>query len=302
MSATLTTFADPLGPRGRRRVAIATVAAGLVLAAGVYVAGRRLDSRGQFDGDLWRPLLTWEAFKFLLIGLRSTVHAALTAMVLAFAVGFILAMGRLTHSRIVRIVATTWIEFFRGIPLLLLILFCFFGLPRYGIELGRFWFLVLALVLYNSAVLAEIIRAGILSLDKGQSEAATAVGLRYGQSMRLVILPQALRRMIPALVSQMVTLLKDTSLGIIISFEELLRRSQIVGQLQANPLQAFVIAALMYIAVNFSLSMVARWLERRQARSKKIAAAAPITVAGIDPLAIDPLAAPIEPGEPRQPS
>ena len=281
-NSSITVFADPLGPKARARV-LASTAVGAVVVAGIlYVAYRRFADRGQLEADLWRPLLSWAAVKFFLVGLRNTLAVAAVAMVLASAAGFVLALGRLSQLRVLRLVASAWVEFFRGIPLVLLILFCFFGLPRYGIDLTRFWYLVMGLTLYNSAVIAEIIRAGILSLDRGQREAAMAVGLRHSQAMWIVILPQALRRMIPALVSQLVTLLKDTSLGVVISYEELLRRAQIVGQLQANPLQALLVAAALYIAVNFSLSMVARWLEGRQGRVKKAAPAGPITVSGVD--------------------
>ena len=115
-------------------------------------------------------------------------------------------------------------------------------------------------------MLGEIFRAGILSLDRGQTEAAYAVGLGYWQAMRLVVVPQAVRRMIPAIVSQLVTLLKDTSLGFVITYEELLRRSRITGEFFNNPLQATVFVALVYIAVNLTLSRVARRLEVRQRR------------------------------------
>jgi glutamate transport system permease protein len=141
-------------------------------------------------------------------------------------------------------------------------------------------------VLYNSAILGEIFRAGILSLDKGQTEAATAIGLTYWQAMRLVILPQALRRMIPAIVSQCVTLLKDTSLGFVIAYEELLRRANILGVFSKNLLQSLFVVALMYIAVNLTLSRIARRLEVRQRRrlgadSLQVAASEDLTVLGL---------------------
>jgi glutamate transport system permease protein len=131
-------------------------------------------------------------------------------------------------------------------------------------------------------MLGEIFRAGILSLDRGQSEAAYAVGLTYWQAMFLVIIPQAARRMIPAIVSQLITLLKDTSLGFVITYEELLRRSRSTGEFFKNPLQTTVFVALIYIAVNFVLSRIARWLEVRQRR--RLGAGA-ITVAGVEDLA-----------------
>jgi glutamate transport system permease protein len=183
----------------------------------------------------------------------------------------------------VRWVTGVYVEFFRAMPVLLLILFSYFGLPKLGVDLQKSTYLVLALVVYNSAVLGEIFRAGILSLDRGQSEAAYAIGLSYWQAMRLVLLPQALRRMVPAIVSQLVTLLKDTALGFIIGFEELLRRAQISGTFGNNQLQSYIAAAVLYIVVNAALSQTARRLEVRQRR--RLGAGA-IHVAGVEDLAV----------------
>jgi glutamate transport system permease protein len=162
--------------------------------------------------------------------------------------------------------AAAFMEFFRGVPLVLLVFFTFFALPKYGIKMTNYRALVLALALYNGAMLGEIFRAGILSLDRGQSEAAYAIGLTYWQAMFIVVVPQAARRMLPAIVSQLVTLLKDTSLGFAITYEELLRRSRSTGEYFHNPLQVLVVVALVYIAVNFTLSRVAQRLETRQRR------------------------------------
>ena len=142
-------------------------------------------------------------------------------------------------------------------------------MPKLGIELGNYWSLVLGLALYNSAVICEIVRAGVLTLDRGQTEAALAIGLTNVAALRLVVLPQALRRMIPALVSQFVVIVKDTSLGVAVSYEELLRRSQLVGANTGFRLQALLMAALFYLVINLILSFVARWLERRQGRRTK---------------------------------
>ena len=185
-------------------------------------------------------------------------------MVLAIVLGGGLALMRLSQTAPVRWLAAAWVEFFRGFPLLLLIFFTFFALPKYGVDLSPYQALVLALALYNGAVLGEIFRAGILSLDRGQTEAAYAVGLSYWRTMFLVVIPQAVRRMVPAIVGQLVTLLKDTSLGFVITYEELLRRSRSTGEFFRNPLQATVVVACMYIAVNFTLGRIARWLEVRQ--------------------------------------
>jgi glutamate transport system permease protein len=276
-------LADALGPRGKRRALIASVVSGVVIAAIMAVAVLRLSDKGQLDASRWEPLTRWSVIRFLLGGLVQTLKAAVVAMVLAMVIGAVLALGRLARSRMVRWPAVAYIEFFRAVPVLLLILFTALGLPHYGVHLALLWYLVIALVVYNSAVLAEIFRSGILSLDPGQTEAAYALGLGYWQTMASVVIPQAARRMVPAIVSQLVTVLKDTSLGFVIAFEELLRRSQISGEFFGNPLQAFVFVAVMYIAVNFTLSRVASRLEVRQRQRYRAGA---ISVAGAEDLTV----------------
>jgi glutamate transport system permease protein len=268
---------DALGPRGRRTTRIVSAVSAVALVAIVGLALSRLSDKGQLDAAKWRPFTQWSVMMFFLIGLRTTIEVALVSMVGAMAIGAVMALARLSRTRPVRWVAVAYIEFFRGVPLVLLIFFCALGLPRYGVRLSLFWYLVLGLTVYNSAVLAEIFRAGILSLDRGQTEAAYSLGMGYWQSMLLVIVPQAARRMIPAIVSQLVTLLKDTSLGAAIAFEELLRRSRINGEFFQNKLQSLFVAAVLYIVINFALSRLASRLEVRQRRRYKAGA---INVAG----------------------
>lgn len=259
-------LAETLGPRGKRRVWVASLVAGAGLAIVLGLMVRQLADSGQFASDLWKPFTDTKVLRFLWGGLVNTVKAAVVAMMFAMALGALLALGRLARSRLVRWPAVAYIEFFRAVPLILLIFFCGIGLPQYGLRFPPFWFLVLALVAYNGAVLAEIFRAGILSLDRGQSEAAFAVGLGYWAAMRYVIVPQAARRMVPAIVSQLVTLLKDTALGFVITYEELLRRSEQTGTFYGNTLQALTVAAIVFVVVNYSLSRLARRLEVRQRR------------------------------------
>ena len=179
--------------------------------------------------------------------------------------GLGLALGRMAQSGIVRWAATLYVEAFRAAPLILLMYFALRGSPKLGIDvITPFWAVVIGLVLYNSAVFGEVFRAGMLALPKGQTEAANSIGLRYWQSMRHVIVPQAFRAMIPALVSQLVVLLKDTSFGALLAYEELLRRGQITGEFAKNPLQALVVAAALYAPIVFALNRLARWLEHRR--------------------------------------
>ena len=268
---------DALGPRGRRMTRIVSVISGVAVVGLVVVAVNRLADKGQLDQAKWDPFTQSGVQTFLLEGLRTTVEVALVSMAGAMVLGALLALLRLSRTGPVRWGTTSFVEFFRGLPLVLLIFFCTLGLPAYGLDLSVFWFVAIGLIVYNGAVLGEIFRAGILSLDRGQTEAAYSLGMGYWQAMLLVVIPQAARRMIPAIVSQLVTLLKDSSLGAAVAFEELLRRGRINGEFFQNPLQSLVVVAAMYIVVCFALSLIARRLEVRQRRRYKAGA---ITVPG----------------------
>ena len=259
---------DVAGPRGRRRILRGSVAGGRRVGVVRGAAVARLAAQGSFDAELWRVLTESAVQRLIGRGLVATLRAALVAMVLSMAVGAVLAVGRLSRRAWVARPAGAWVELFRGLPLLLLIFFLFLALPAVGITISVFWALVAGLTLYNSAVLGEIFRAGILSLPKGQTEAAYAIGLRRGQTLRLILVPQAVRRMLPALISQLVTLLKDTSLGFVIGYAELLRNGrtavEFLGGRYSIPIYTAI--AVVYIAVNASLSFLARWLDRRTQR------------------------------------
>lgn len=261
MSTGLEAFSDPLGPRGRRRTRVASAVALVVLAGLVLVAVLRLESQGQLDQQDWEQILSADGLELLLRGLAQTLKVAAVAVFLSVSVGVVMALGRVSRLTPVRWLAGAYVELFRALPSLLLILIMFFG-----VGLGQFSSIVLGLSLYNSAVMAEIVRAGILSLPRGQTEAALAVGLRPQQAQRHVILPQAVSRMLPSIVAQGVVVLKDTSYGFVIGFEELLRKGQIAGQVTGDLLQCLVVVAAMYIAVCFALSQLARWLEGHQRR------------------------------------
>ena len=227
--------------------------------------------------------------RYVLEGFLTNLEIAAIAMVLAFLLGLLLALLRLSKNRIVSVAAGVWIDVFRNLPLVLLVIFMALFLParwrdfwtdnvpgwapeafESGLILGAF----LALILYNSAVLAEIMRAGIQSLARGQGEAAAALGMTYGQQMRHVILPQGLRRMVPALVGQLITLNKDTTLVSIIGIQEVVRRGRIVDNNAGNPftgseveaplLEIFLVIGVWFVIVNYALSQLSRRLEIRE--------------------------------------
>lgn len=266
------TFGDVLGPRGRRRTQVASVVAVLLLLLLLLIAVQRFADQGQLDADRWDELTSPDGLEFLGIGLRNTLQVAVVAGALSLLVGTVMGLGRLSTVRPVRWLAGVYVQLFRALPSLLLIIFSFFGINALLVQQGSATrvsaaqALVLGLVLYNSAVVAEIVRAGVRSLPRGQAEAAYALGMSRGQVQRSVLLPQAYLRMLPSLVSQLVTVLKDTAYGIVISYEELLRRGTIAGEATGDPLQALLLVAVGYIAVCFAVSRVARALEKRVTR------------------------------------
>ncbi|MBL7497308.1 amino acid ABC transporter permease [Frankia sp. CNm7] len=264
---------DAPGPRARRRALIGSVVAIAVAAFLLVIVLRRFADKGQLDADRWEFVTDPAILRFLGGGLLNTLKAAAAGGALALAIGLVMAVGRLAPSVLVRAVATSYVQFFRAVPLILLILFMGLGLPSLGLKLPVFWFLVFGLALYNGAVFAEIFRSGILALPRGQREAGASLGLTFWQTMRLVQLPQAIRWMVPSLVSQFVVLLKDSSLGFVLSYHELLRRAEITGQFSRSLLQVLFVAAVIYVAVNATLSYLARWLERRTRAGAMVAAA-----------------------------
>lgn len=279
MSAQTVLFDLP-GPKARRRQRVGT-GVGVVLVLGlIALAVWRLGANGQLDPNRWAVLFDPAAGVPQALGeaLLNTLAVAAVGMVAATVLGALLAVGRLSDHRWVRIPVTVVVEFFRAVPLLVLILFCLLFLPTAGIPMNPFRALALGLTLYNMAVLAEIFRAGILSVDKGQREAAFALGMRKTQVMTLVLLPQAVRRMLPVLVAQLVVLLKDSSLGFIVGYIELLRQARSLVEFfnfrfgNEYTFQLYVAAAVIYIVVNVALSQVAKVIERRTRSDARTAA------------------------------
>ncbi|MGW6846617.1 amino acid ABC transporter permease [Streptomyces sp. NPDC054958] len=267
---------DTPGPKAKVRnwiySGIFVVLFGLVM----WWALSLMSEKGQLDADKWSPFVTdsrvWTTY--LLPGLLETLKAGALSMVIALPLGALLGIGRLSDHSWVRWLVGTWVEFFRAIPVLMLMLFGFALMaPRWmdvPSDTRPFWAVVTGLVLYNSAVIAEIVRAGVLSLPHGQSDAAKAIGMRKSQTMFHVLIPQAVTAMLPALVSQLVVILKDTAIGgALLGFAELLSANRQISANYSNTIPTLVVIALIYIAVNFALTSSASLLEGRLRKSKK---------------------------------
>ncbi|GAA2473644.1 amino acid ABC transporter permease [Winogradskya humida] len=253
----------------------------------LYWIYTKFDDKNQWAGPLWKPFLEGETWtSYILPGLWGTISAAAVAMVLSLVFGIIFAVGRLSDHWWLSIPAGAVVEFFRAVPLLLMMFFIFFGIPFLTEEpMPPFWAVVISLTLYNGSVLAEAFRAGIKSVPTGQSEAGYAIGMRKNLVMREILIPQAARAMLPVIVSQLVVLVKDTALGYIIGYTELLQDGvNTLGANFGNTVAAAIVAAIIYIILNASLTFFAGYLERRTRRtgraprSPKAAAATPGTV------------------------
>ncbi|MFJ5834438.1 amino acid ABC transporter permease [Streptomyces sp. NPDC093089] len=270
---------DTPGPRAKRRNVLYTVAFLAVLAVTAWWVLTALADKNQLDADKWSPFVTdsdvWTTY--LLPGLTETLKAAALSIVIALPLGAALGIGRLSDHRWVRVPVGALVEFFRAIPVLLLMMFANQAYREFTTVSSDFrplYAVVTALVLYNASVIAEVVRAGVLSLPRGQGDAAVALGMRKGQTMLYVLLPQAVTVMLPALVSQLVVIVKDTALGgALIGFAELLSQNrQITANYGANTIATLTVIALIYIVINFALTSFAGRLERRLRQGRRSAA------------------------------
>lgn len=279
-----TVLYDAQGPRARRRTLIGTVVAVLVLLGLAFLVYRKLDEEGQFSMELWGPLVDPgnedfdSVWRLLGTGVLNTLRAAAVAMVLSIVLGTLIAVARISAGRVGRIPLIALIEVFRGLPVVVLVFIGVRVLPDIGIDMrglpgGQvFWGLVIGLTVYNMVIFAEIVRAGVASLPRGQREAALATGLTNWQTMRIVLLPQAFRTMLPAIISQLIVVLKDTSLvTFIANYDELLSQGESIQRNLGNPIQTFFVVALIYIAINYALGRLAQYIERRQGQAGRVA-------------------------------
>ncbi|WP_327727554.1 amino acid ABC transporter permease [Streptomyces sp. NBC_00487] len=265
---------DAPGPRAKTRNVVYTVVFIAVLALVAWWVIAVMADKGQFEWAKWKPFITAEAWDtYLLPALGNTLKAAGLALVIALPLGALFGIARLSDHRWVRVPAGAVVEFFRAIPVLILMLFAnelYASFTDISSDIRPLYAVVTGLVLYNASVLAEVVRAGILSLPKGQTEAAQAIGLRKGQTMTNVLLPQAVTVMLPAIVSQLVVIVKDTALGgALIGYAELLRSVRTMSGFYANIIPSFIVVAVIYIVLNFLLTSFASMLESRIRRGKK---------------------------------
>ena len=279
MSAHGTVLYDAPGPRAKALYRILSVVVVALLVLVGWIVYRALDANGQLTAAKWEPFVESSSWTtYLLPGIRGTIIAAVASIVLALVLGTVLGIARLSDHRWVRWIAGAIVELFRAVPVLILMIFAYQVFAEYRVFKSGYLALaavITGLTLYNGSVIAEIVRAGIRSLPRGQSEAAYAIGMRKNQLMRLILLPQAVTVMLPAIVSQMVIALKDSALGYLIGYVEVVRSGQQLGAFFQNYLPSLLVVAAIMIILNSALTQFAIWLEKRLRSGKRKKGAVP---------------------------
>ena len=264
---------DVPGPRARVRNHLISAVTLIVGALLVWAILARLADKGQLTSAKWQPFLTADLWKtYVLPGITGTLTAAALSIVLAVILGLLLGVGRLSPTKAISRFCAVIVEFFRAVPVLIMMIFAYFLFALYDVFPSKQLALagvVTGLTLYNGAVIAEIVRSGVGALPRGQTEAAESLGLSWGQTMRAILLPQAITSMLPVLVSQLVVVLKDTAIGYQITFLEMVRQGTVIGSTYGNYVPALIVIAVLMISLNFALSAAATRLERRLRRSKR---------------------------------
>ncbi len=268
-----TVLFDAPGPRARVRNWIITAVTVYAFVEVYKMVWRGLAEKGQLTPEKWRPFLTADLWRtYVLPGIQGTLTAAAISIVLALALGLLLGVGRMAPNPAVRWACSVFVEFFRAVPVLIMMIFAYFLFAQYGVFASKHVALagvITGLTLYNGAVIAEIVRTGVQTLPRGQAEAAASLGLRWGQTMRSIQLPQAITAMLPVLISQLVVVLKDTAIGYQITFVEMVRQGTVVGSAYGNFVPALMVIAVLMITLNIALSVVATRVERRLRRSQR---------------------------------
>lgn len=259
---------DAPGPIGRRKIQLASAISLVITMLFVIAIVWIFWKGGGFSPEKWSIFLETNVLRFFGKAALATLNAAFVGGVIALAAGVILALARLSDIRGLRYVSSVLVEVTRSLPTLLVLYFTILVLPTYGIRVAVYWQLIIALVVTNSAMICEVLRASMLAIPKGQLEAALSLGYTHRQALIEIILPQGFRAAMPSLVAQIIFLLKTTTLGYVISYEELLFTSRLVGEYSGHLLQSFIVVTAIYLVLNMILSNIAFWLERRMDRKR----------------------------------
>ena len=251
------------GPRTRRRVRIATAISLILVVAALAAIGYRFYITGQFAPRYWTFFAKATTWKFLLQGFAGTVRVALTAGAIALALGLLLMLGRISHVKAPSTVCRIVTDFFRSLPSLLLIYFFFLIVPQYGIKMSSFWMLTLPVALAASGVLAEVFRAGVNAVPKGQVEAALSLGMSPLRTTFKIVLPQAIRFVIPSLISQLVVVVKDTTVAYVVSYPDLMQNARVLITNYDALVSVYFTIAIIYILINYAINQASIYVSHR---------------------------------------
>lgn len=251
------------GPRTRRLMVAGTVVTGILVIIGIGLVIRQFYVTGQLAPRYWTFLAQPTTWRYLLQGFRGTVSVALTAGVLSLLLGLVLMLGRTSGIRPLSVLCRVVTDFFRGVPSLLLIYFFFLAVPQYGIRLSSFWMITLPVTLAASGVLAEVLRAGVNAVPRGQVEAALSLGMRRGRIMFKIVLPQAVRFVIPSLISQLVVVVKDTTVAYVVSYPDLMQNARVLITNYDALVSMYFTVAIVYILLNYAINKLSGFVAER---------------------------------------
>ena len=251
------------GPRTRRLMVAGTVVTGILVIIGIGLVIRQFYVTGQLAPRYWTFLAQPTTWRYLLQGFRGTVSVALTAGVLSLLLGLVLMLGRTSGIRPLSALCRVVTDFFRGVPSLLLIYFFFLAVPQYGIRLSSFWMITLPVTLAASGVLAEVLRAGVNAVPRGQVEAALSLGMRRGRIMFKHVLPQAVRFVIPSLISQLVVVVKDTTVAYVVSYPDLMQNARVLITNYDALVSMYFTVAIVYILLNYAINKLSGFVAER---------------------------------------
>ena len=251
------------GPRTRRLMVAGTVVTGILVIIGIGLVIRQFYVTGQLAPRYWTFLAQPTTWRYLLQGFRGTVSVALTAGVLSLLLGLVLMLGRTSGIRPLSALCRVVTDFFRGVPSLLLIYFFFLAVPQYGIRLSSFWMITLPVMLAASGVLAEVLRAGVNAVPRGQVEAAMSLGMRRGGIMFKIVLPQAVRFVIPSLISQLVVVVKDTTVAYVVSYPDLMQNARVLITNYDALVSMYFTVAIVYILLNYAINKLSGFVAER---------------------------------------
>ncbi|HJG30436.1 MAG TPA: amino acid ABC transporter permease [Collinsella ihuae] len=251
------------GPRTRRRMIIGTVLSLAAVAVGIALIVRQFYVTGQLAPRYWTFLGQATTWRYLFQGFRGTLAVALTAGVLSLILGLVLMLGRTSGIKPLSVACRIVTDFFRGVPSLLLIYFFFLVVPQYGIKLSSFWMITLPVMLAASGVLAEVLRAGVNAVPRGQVEAAMSLGMRPARIMFKIVLPQAIRFVIPSLISQLVVVVKDTTVAYVVSYPDLMQNARVLITNYDALVSMYFTVAVVYILLNFAINKLSAVIAER---------------------------------------